>query len=106
MEPITKDSKLSWTGISNEVYMLDLSPDNPTVASPHIQVYTSATQLLWPDLGAIGVAFPAGVTYTCQVSGLAPYSSIDDLASSRGLFNDDMDRQWLDSDKIDLSLLQ
>ncbi len=104
--PITKDSKLSWTGISNGVYMLDLSPDSPSVASPHIQVYTTATQLLWPDLHAIGVEFPAGATYTCQVSGLSPYASIDDLASSRGLFNDQMDRQWLDSTTIDLSLVQ
>jgi hypothetical protein len=104
--PITKDSKLSWTGIPNGVYMLDLSPDRITATSPHIQIYTSATQLRWPDLHAIGVEFPVGVTYTCQVSGLSPYASMDDLASSRGLFNDEMDRQWLDSAKIDLSLVQ
>jgi hypothetical protein len=104
--PITKDSKLSWTGMSNGVYMLDLSPDKPSASSPYIQVYTSATQLLWPDLRAIGVAFPADVTYTCQVSGLSPYASMDDLASSRGPFNAEMDGQWLDSGKIHLSLVQ
>jgi hypothetical protein len=104
--PITKDSKLSWTGISNGVYMLDLNPDNPSAISPRIQVYTSATQLRWPDLGAIGVAFPVGATYSCQVSGLSPYASLDDLASSRGLFNEQMDRQWLDSTTIELSLVQ
>jgi hypothetical protein len=104
--PITKDSKLSWTRIPNGVYMLDLSPDRIAATSPHIQVYTSATQLLWPDLRAIGVAFPADVTYTCQVSGLSPYASMDDLASSRGPFNTEMDRQRLDSATIDLSLVQ
>jgi len=46
------------------------------------------------------------VTYTCQVSGLSPYASMDDLASSRGPFNDEMDRQWLESAKIHLSLVQ
>jgi len=104
--PITKDSKLSWTSISNGVFMLGMSPDKPTASSPYIQVYTSATQLIWPDLHAIGVAFPADVTYTCQVSGLLPYTSMDDLASSRGPFNTELDGQWLDSAKIHLSLLQ
>jgi len=104
--PITKDSKLLWTSISSGVYRLDLVPDEPSAASPRIQVYTSATQLRWPELGAIGVVFPAGSTYTCQVSGLSPYTSLDDFASSRGLFNNHMDRQWLDSAKIGLSLVQ
>jgi hypothetical protein len=104
--PITKDSKLSWSSIRNGMYLLDLSPDFETPTAPHIQAYVSGTQLGWPDLKSIGVEFPSGITYTCQVSGLIPYASIDDLASSEGPYKTGLDRQQLDSDTIDLVLVQ
>jgi len=97
---ILKSSKLFWSAIQNGVYLLDAGPDIGTPTAPHIQAYISATQILWPDLQAIGVQFPIGTTYTCIVTGLVPYQSIDDLASSRGLSATQMDRQQLDSAKV------
>ncbi len=86
--------------------MLDVRPYLASADAPHIQAYASATQLLWPDLTSIGVAFPSGSTYTCRVLALRPYLSIDELASERGPYRTGIDRQELDSETIELTLVQ
>jgi hypothetical protein len=103
--PISKTEKLSWTGLSHAVYMLDVGPDFAGRNTPHVQAYTSDTQLGWPDLSSLGVSFPSGSTYNCRVSALVPYSSIDDFASSRGRTATGADRQQLDSQTSKLPLV-
>jgi hypothetical protein len=82
--PVTKDTKISWTGVAGAVYLVDLSPQSPT--TPRLQLFTSQTQIRWPDLGAVGLPLVPRESYSCQVSGLLPYTSTDDFASSQGLF--------------------
>jgi hypothetical protein len=103
--PTAGDSKLTWAGVTNAVYLFDAGPDFATPAAPHVQAYTSASQLRWPDLEAVGVSFPSGSTYTCQVSALVPYTSIDDLESSQGLAATGIDRQQISSTTIALPLV-
>jgi len=73
--PVTKDTRFSWTSIGGAVYVLELSA---TASVPHISVYTTATEVNWPDLSAMGIAFPAGVEYRCQVTALLPHRTIDE----------------------------
>jgi len=103
--PTSKGSRLTWGGVQNAVFLLEIGPDFPTPNAPIVRAYTSATQLRWPDLQAMGIAFLGGSTYTCQVSALLPYASIDDLASSHGPAAMGVDRQQLDSNTIELPLV-
>jgi len=102
----TRNTLLSWSGVAGGVYMVDLNPDNPTAAQPRVQVYTSATSLAWPDFEELGIAFPAGATYRCQVIALMPYTSIDDFASNHGLFATGVDLQMLKSVQVEVTLVQ
>ena len=104
--PITKESKLSWTGVTNAVYLLDIIPDSATSTVPRIQAYLSGTQLAWPDLKSLGVEFPVGQTYGYRVSGFVPYASMDAFASSEGPYRTGVDLQQLDSKAISLVLIR
>lgn len=104
--PITKDTSIAWSAVPGAAYLLDLSPDAVAAETPHIQVYTAKTAFRWGDLVALGISFPPGATYTHRVSALVPYASADELASSSGLFQSGLDRQQLDSNPVDLVLVQ
>jgi hypothetical protein len=73
--PVTKDTRFSWTSIGGAVYVLELSA---RASGPDIAVYTTATEVSWPDLSAMGIAFPAGTEYGCQVTAVLPHGTVDE----------------------------
>jgi hypothetical protein len=76
---VTKDTKYSWTSVEKAVYMLDLtSASGTTPSTPRLSVHTTATELSWPDLGSIGLGFPAGAQYRCEVTAVSPRQSLDE----------------------------
>lgn len=96
---------LSWTDTEKGVYMVTLAPDYRERRLPHIKVFTSATSIHWPDFAVLGTKFPVGAKYTCKVTRLSPYESIDDSASSRG-FTETADYQEVESVPLELTLVQ
>jgi len=77
--PVTKDTKYSWTSVEKAVYTLDLTSASGTRPStPRLSVHTTATELSWPDLSSIGLGFPAGGQYRCDVTAVSPRQSLDE----------------------------
>jgi hypothetical protein len=102
---MTSDGTLSWTDADKGVYMVTLASEPRKRRLPHITVFTSATSIHWPDFEALGSKFPVGAKYTCQVTRLSPYESVDDLASPRG-FTQTADFQKVESLPLELTLVQ
>jgi hypothetical protein len=103
---VTKDAVLSWTDAGKGVYLVDLGPELRSPSMPHVQVLTAATQIHWPDFEALGVKVPVGAKYRCRVSRLSPYTSVDDLASWRGLYPTATDFQQVDSNPIAVTVVE
>jgi hypothetical protein len=79
------DIELSWTPFHDGVHLLRLEAD-PSSRDPSIDVYTAATNVIVPPLGALGVAFPRmGATYQVHVDGLGPYRTIDRAVGPDGV---------------------
>ena len=84
--PATPGMRFSWTSQPSAVYRLMLTTvgRKPTTAFPQIDIYTARTTASWPDLSAVGVAFPLGlIYYGVTIGALGPHRSIDDLAAPR-----------------------
>lgn len=104
---MTKESRVSWTGVKNSIYLLRAKPDpSDRNARHYVDAYTSGTHLRWPNLEAMGVRFPVGMKYEWQVSSLRPYASMDELASAREAFaKRGTDFQQATSDRIEVNLV-
>jgi len=70
---VSKDGVLAWTDKEKGVYMVKLGPDWHTPKAPHLEIFTSETQIRWPDFEALGVTLPVGAKFRCQVSRLSPW---------------------------------
>jgi hypothetical protein len=84
--PATPGMRFSWSPHPGAVYRLMLATvgGKPTAAFPQVDIYTAKTTASWPDLSAVGVAFPTGLTYYgVTIAALGPHSSIDDVAVPR-----------------------
>jgi hypothetical protein len=82
---VTESTPLSWTSFENGLYLLQMKAVPATAATPHIYVFTSETTTSWPDLSAIGVAFPVGASYESTITGLGPYATTDDALGPAGV---------------------
>jgi hypothetical protein len=58
---------------------------NDGMAPLEIDVITTATSAHLPDLSALGLALPSGVPFYWYVTGAAPFSSIDEAATTTEL---------------------
>jgi hypothetical protein len=75
---ITNKTVFSWTPFSNGAYTVSIFP---AASGPlAFTVYTTKTELTFPDLTSLGYPIPKGVNYRWRVSSYAPVSSINDLA--------------------------
>jgi hypothetical protein len=74
-------AQLSWTDSQQGVYRVELRPDYEAGPLPHFTIYTTETSLTWPDFEALGLKFPAGIKYTCNVTRMPSIVSVDDLVS-------------------------
>jgi hypothetical protein len=101
-----KDASLSWTATGESVYVVELEPAARSPARPHLQVFTAEPRLRFPDLAVLGVKFPVGAAYKCQVSRLSPYSSLDELASARESSRSEGELQKIDSEPIEVTLVE
>jgi hypothetical protein len=82
----TPATRFSWTAFDRGIHVLMLEPGTPTETDPSIDVYTSATSSLWPDVSSAGVHFPEGpATYRCTIRGLGPHASMDDAVGPDGV---------------------
>ena len=84
--PATPGMRFSWSPQPGAVYRLMLATvgRKPTAAHPQIDIYTSRTTASWPDLSAVGIAFPTTLTYYgVTIAALGPYASTDDVAAPR-----------------------
>lgn len=105
--PVSKDTVLSWTAVPNSVYSLWIGPsDQAGQDLPGIRVYTTETQLRWPNLEAIGVPFRPSVKYEGTVAAFAPFGSVDDVASWAGPEPPGTDRQRLFSASFEATTVQ
>jgi hypothetical protein len=76
---------MAWTAFEGGVYRVDLkSGQLPSASAPNISVYTAARSMIWPDLAAADVTFPAIADYGFVIVGLGVFASIDDLAGPSG----------------------
>jgi len=65
----------------------------PAPGYPRIKVITASRSTTWPDLRALGIAFPTlrrafpegNAAYKCMVGLLQPYASMDDAYGPQGL---------------------
>lgn len=82
---ITREAEFAWTAYSGGVHRLAIecavSAENPSVF-----VHSTGTRVKWPDVGAVGVAFPKnGETCKVSVTGLGPYRGMDDAFGPDGV---------------------
>lgn len=77
--------ELSWSSFDSGIHVLELMAFPPSPTNPNIYRFQSDTTATWPDLGPIGVSFPAGAAYQCSVGGLGPYTSMEDAFGPMGL---------------------
>ena len=84
-ETISRDTQFGWTAFDGGIYRLAIECGGGS-ESPNVFVYSTARSAAWPDLGAVGLAFPK-VGETCQVSvtGLGPYQGMDEAFSPEGI---------------------
>jgi Resolvase, N terminal domain len=82
---LSGSTALSWTAFDNGIYLLELDalPVSPT--TPTVFVFQSATTATWPDLGSLGIEFPASASYRCSVAGLGPCGSLEEAFGPTGL---------------------
>jgi hypothetical protein len=84
----TPGLSFGWTPVQSAVYRLSLASQGlkSSAERPRVEIVTARTEAAWPDLRAVGVAFPSGLAaYAAEVYALGPFASMDDLASPQGL---------------------
>ncbi len=75
----------AWSAVPNAAYQLVLSVSHPAAATPVIRIYTTGTTGKWPDLHAMGIAFPTAlIVYEATIAAIGPYATMDDLVGPEG----------------------
>jgi hypothetical protein len=92
--PVASDTVFSWTMFDGGIHMLALQPDSPFAGAPSIDLYTSETNVVWPDLAPVGVRFPRSVSYKCSINGWAPFVTMDDAVGAHGLGMTVHEERW------------
>lgn len=92
---LTPTTRFAWQSNSSEhgVYALVFDVWSPAPGYPRVKVVTAARSTTWPDLRALGIAFPAlrrafpegNAAYKCMVGLLQPYASMDDATGPEGI---------------------
>lgn len=103
--PISPDTVISWSAVKGAIYLVNLRSAFDSIA-PDVQLYTVDRQLRLSDLQDAGVPFEGGKKYSIDVAALVPYVSMDDFASSHGLFANGIDRDSLNSTGVEVTLLE
>ena len=76
--------RFAWSAVPNAIYHLTLAGGPRSSAHPNIDIITMQTTVGWPDLEAVGVAFPTPLaTYAAVVGVRGPHSSIDEVVGPR-----------------------
>jgi hypothetical protein len=84
----TPGMSFTWTPVQGAVYRLSLASqaDKSSADRPRVEIVTTRPEAAWPDLQAVGVAFPKPLAaYAAEVYALGPFASMDDLVSPQGL---------------------
>jgi hypothetical protein len=98
--------QFAWSAVPNAVYVLALASASgkPTAVHPRVELFTTRTTAAWPDLRAVGVAFPRPLAaYAAVVGTQGPHASMDDLVSPQG-FGDLTPRDRWSTESKELSI--
>jgi hypothetical protein len=80
------NTSFAWSGSDSPVYELELRDKVPTSMDPSVDIYTTETSAMWPDLSGFGVPFPAATAaYYVTIATLGPYSTMDDALGPHGI---------------------
>ena len=85
-EPLTPTTRFEWTRYAGGIHVLRFRPRWQTPDRPEITVFTAGTSAVWPDLKAVGIAFPTLETgYDSLVIGKGPFVDLDAAVGPAGL---------------------
>jgi hypothetical protein len=92
---IVPGMRFAWTSAAPGIYEIKLEPTWTLPSRPRIHLYTAEIETTWPDLRALGVAFPeGGAKYTITVGRLGPYATMDEATGAEGLCAQMAPAQW------------
>lgn len=79
---VTRATEFSWTAFTGGIHQFQIQEDDPAEGTfPYtVNIYTSATRTTLPDLSAVDMNLPASTTFSWNVQGFAPVSSMDALS--------------------------
>jgi hypothetical protein len=90
---LTPATRFTWSSSGTGIYELTFDVSSPAPGYPDVNVFTPNRSATWPDLRALGIAFPAlkrafpegDAAYKCRIGLLQPYATMDDAAGPDGL---------------------